>query len=500
MSGLKVIGPQKDISHGNYDGFIYFADPSHKDSALKEATRFASPTLSKAVESYATKVAYKAKAASSFSFDLTPEQRVVVATLPEQQQAFEYLSLARSLLEPLGEAKCHKILTDLRGLNFEQQKLLADALSAALVAREFQAPKYGAQNKPEEKQSITLTTVAEDDHTAALEAIATSAWHMGEANNLVRQLVMMAGNDLTCARYRDLAKEKATAAGLTFEYTATPELKKMGAGAFMAVAQGSSHQDAGIAKMSYKPKHAKKKLTLVGKGVVFDTGGTNLKSASSMFGMNDDMHGSAVALALIILAAKEQWPVEVTSYLAISDNLMDNNGYRPNDVVIALNGKSIEIVHTDAEGRMLLADTLTIATKEPADLLLDFATLTGACVAAIGSSYCGAFSNRPQLADTIIAAGRSSGERVWPFPVDEDFGKCLESKIADIKQCRLTGGVDHIEAAYFLKQFLQNDVPWVHIDLASAMRDDGLAHIPTKETGVGVRLGKTLAFEILGIS
>lgn len=499
MSEFKVVGPKKDLNHGNYDGFIYFADASHKDAALKEATRFGSPTLSKAVESYAAKIAYKIKGASSFSFDLSPEQRVVMATLPEQKGAFEYLSLARSLLEPLGEAKCHKILADLRGLNFEQQKLLADALSAALVAREFEAPKYGTQNKPDEKQSITLTMIVEEDHTAALEAIAASAWHMGEANNLVRHLVMMAGNDLTCTRYRELAQEKATAAGLTFGYTAAPELKKMGAGAFMAVAQGSPHQDAGIAKISYKPKQAKKKLTLVGKGVVFDTGGTNLKSASSMFGMNDDMQGSAVALALVILAAKEQWPVEVTAYLAISDNLMDNNGYRPNDVVIALNGKSIEIVHTDAEGRMLLADTLTLATKEPADLLLDFATLTGACVAAIGSSYCGAFSNRPQFTDTIIAAGRASGERVWPFPLDEDFGKCLESKIADIKQCRLSGGVDHIEAAYFLKQFLQNDVPWVHIDLSSAMRDEGLAHIPTKETGVGVRLGKALAFHLLGL-
>lgn len=499
MSELKVIDIEKDLTKGNYDGFIYFADASHKDAALKEATRFGSPTLAKAAEGYATKIGYKTKAASSFSFDLTPEQRVVVATLPEQKSAFEYLGLARSLLEPLGEAKCRKIMADLRGLDFEQQKLLTDALTAAMVAREYQAPKYGKQADTEEKQAVSITAVADKDHNAELQAIATTAWNMGEANNLVRHLVMMAGNDLTCARYRDLAKEKATAAGLAFEYTAVSELKKMGAGAFLSVAQGSPHQDAGIAKITYKPNNAKKKLTLVGKGVVFDTGGTNLKGAASMFGMNDDMHGSAVALALVTLAAKEQWPIEVTSYLAISDNLMDNNGYRPNDVVIALNGKSIEIVHTDAEGRMLLADTLTVATKESCDLLLDFATLTGACVAAIGTSYCGAFSNRPQLTDTIINAGRTSGERVWPFPMDEDFGKCLESKIADIKQCRLSGGVDHIEAAYFLKQFLQNDVPWVHLDLASCMRDDGLAQIPTKETGVGVRLGKALAFQVLGL-
>ncbi len=500
MSELNVVGAKKDLSFDNYDGFIYFADSSHKENALKDATRFASPTLSKAVSSYAAKTDYKTKAAASFSFDLSPEQRVVLATLPENLVAFEYLTLARSLFEPLGQAKAKKVLADLRGLTFDQQKLLADALAAALVARDFQGPKYGAQNKEdEEKPTVQVTVMGDDEHTAKLAAVAKSSFNMGEANNLVRHLVMMAGNDLNCGRYRDLAKEKATAAGLSFEYTATPELKKMGAGAFYAVAQGSSHNDAGIAKISYKPKQAKKKLTLVGKGVVFDTGGTNLKPASGMFGMNDDMAGSAVALALVMLAAKEEWPVEVNAYLAISDNLMANNGYRPNDVVTALNGKTIEIVHTDAEGRMLLADTLTLATREPADLMLDFATLTGACVAAIGNTYCGAFSNRPEFTDTIITAGKNSGERVWPFPVDEDFGKCLESKIADIKQCRLTGGVDHIEAAYFLKQFIDHNVPWIHLDLSSVMRDDGLAQISTKETGVGVRLGKELAFQLLGL-
>jgi leucyl aminopeptidase len=136
---------------------------------------------------------------------------------------------------------------------------------------------------------------------------------------------------------------------------------------------------------------------------------------------------------------------------------------------------------------MLLADTLHIASGEKPDLLLDFATLTGACVRALSTLYSGVFTNRQDLIPTLMNAGRESGERVWPFPMDADFAECLKSDVADIKQCRVSGGVDHIEASLFLKEFVGKDIPWVHVDLSAAENSGGLAHIETEVTGFGVR-------------
>ena len=197
---------------------------------------------------------------------------------------------------------------------------------------------------------------------------------------------------------------------------------------------------------------------------------------------------ACLAVGLFKLAVKEKWTHKVSCYLAISDNSIGDEAYRPNDVVTSLKGKTIEVVHTDAEGRMVLADTLHLASQDKPDLMMDFATLTGACVGAIGTTYSGAFTNRDEFHSLIVEAGKRSGERAWTFPLDDDFGECLKSDIADIKQCRLKGGVDHIEAAYFLREFVAKDVPWIHMDLASSGNSGGLAHVPTDCTGFGVRL------------
>jgi len=162
--------------------------------------------------------------------------------------------------------------------------------------------------------------------------------------------------------------------------------------------------------------------------------------------------------------------------------------------VRALNGTTIQVVHSDAEGRMVLADTLALAGRERPQFMLDFATLTGACVHALTERYSGAFTNRDQLHDVLQQVGRQSGERVWCFPMDTDFDTDLESRVADTMQCALENKGDHILAARFLSRFVPADVPWVHIDLASSEHKGGLAHVPTEFTGFGVRY----ASELLG--
>jgi leucyl aminopeptidase len=268
------------------------------------------------------------------------------------------------------------------------------------------------------------------------------------------------------------------------------KLKRLGAGAFVAVAQGSPEPDAGILHLRYTPhaKARKESLALVGKGICFDTGGTNLKPARHMHGMHEDMEGSAVALGTLLALTELKVDYPVDCWLALAQNHIGPNAYKQNDVVKAANGKTIEVMHTDAEGRMILADTLYFASKQKPGLIIDYATLTGSCVAALSTRLSGAFTNRSQWIPDLIKAGEDSGERVWPFPLPEDFKSSLKSDIADIKQCTLDNDADHILAAIFLKEFIEGDPAWVHIDLSAGNHKSGLAHIPTDVTGFGVRV------------
>ena len=228
-------------------------------------------------------------------------------------------------------------------------------------------------------------------------------------------------------------------------------------------------------------------MFLVGKGICYDTGGTNLKPANYMFGMHEDMQGSAVALGTLLALTKLNFNRPVECWMALAMNHIGSKAYKPNDVIRASDGTTVEVVHTDAEGRMVLADTLALASKEKPSLIIDYATLTGACMYSIGTSYSGIFTNQNKWHLNLIKAGEDSGERVWPFPLDEDFDQMLKSDIADIKQCSQEGGVDHILASRFLQRFVKNNTPWIHIDLSSSSKKGGLAHIPTNTTGFGVR-------------
>jgi leucyl aminopeptidase len=199
------------------------------------------------------------------------------------------------------------------------------------------------------------------------------------------------------------------------------------------------------------------------------------------------MQGSAVALGTLLALTLQRADYAIDCWLALAENHIGSRAYKPNDVVRACNGTTIEVKHTDAEGRMVLADTLALASREKPAVMIDFATLTGACVYALSSRYSGVFSNRDTLHNTLIEAGRDSGERVWPFPVDTDFDEALKSDVADTLQCTLEGEADHILATRFLNRFVDENIHWIHVDLSASTHKGGLAHIPTDTTGFGVR-------------
>jgi len=362
------------------------------------------------------------------------------------------------------------------------------ALDAAYVACVNGEPLPSRKKKPASPLARVVL------HSALRDADVTPVLALARGNHLARELTALPPNELTPRTYRKRIRALAKQEGWKLEEYGFARLKKMGAGAFCAVAQGSDHEDAAIVRLSWAPKKAKRRIALVGKGICFDTGGHNLKPARYMQGMHEDMNGSAVVLGLMQAIAEMKLPVAVDAWLAIAHNHLSPGAYKQNDIVTALDGTTIEIVHTDAEGRMVLADTLTLASRAKPELIVDFATLTGSMHTALGTRYSGVFATDDALAVQAIGAGRASGERVCAFPMDADYeaGESgLESKVADVKQCTMAGEADHILAARFLKRFT-NDLPWIHVDLSAANCGGGLGAVGTDLTGFGVAWGATL--------
>lgn len=312
----------------------------------------------------------------------------------------------------------------------------------------------------------------------------------GYGTSLTRYLAMMPANILTPKSYVKEINKLAKQYGFKQTFYGHKQLEKLNAGAFLAVVQGSHHKDSGILHLKYTAKKNNKNtktIALVGKGMCFDTGGNNLKTPTgSMYGMHHDMTGSAVALGTLVTLAELKVDFNIDCYLAIADNYISPESYRPGDVVYASNGMSIEVINTDAEGRMVLSDTLHMASNKKPDLIFDYATLTGSCVRALDNLQSGAVTNRPEFVSKLIDISNKSGERVWPFPYNEDYDDILKSEVADIKQCH-EGSSDVIRAARFLGKFVDQNIPWVHIDLSANENKGGLAHVCSNTTGFGVR-------------
>jgi leucyl aminopeptidase len=408
---------------------------------------------------------------------------VSLACIKEELSSFELLTLARKLVAEHDSYESNELGVSVSGFDEAQTERITEAVIAAILTAYAEMPNY----KSEKKQSARLSRI----HVYGIKKYHgfKRTFAEAEGNALARSLSMLPSNKLTPSIYLKRVKELAKENKWKLEFYDTKALQKKKAGAFLAVSQGSPTADAGIVRLQYRPtiKTRKGKLTLVGKGICYDTGGTNLKPANYMFGMHEDMQGSAVALGtfLALTRMKVNFPVEC--WMALATNHIGPKAYKPNDVVTASDGTTIEIVHTDAEGRMVLADTLAMASKLKPKLMIDYATLTGACMYSLGTAYSGAFTNKEELIPTLVEAGKDSGERVWSFPMDDDFDKAIDSDIADVKQCSLEAGMDHILASRFLQRFVKNDTPWVHIDLSSSNRKGGLAHIPTDTTGFGIR-------------
>lgn len=401
--------------------------------------------------------------------------------------AFERLTLAGKLMRELVRPGVATLQCHAAGADPDSTAAALEALASAALAAA--APLPHRKSKPVPQPELRAVDVHGGRAADLGFAVATAA-----GNHLARWLTALPPNELDCVAYRRALGALARREGWSFRFYDERALARLGAGAFLAVSRANPHRGAGIVRLTYRPRAVRRprRIGLVGKGICFDTGGINLKSHKGMYQMHGDMQGSAVAVGTLLALSRLGTAVQVDCWLALTENQIGPRAYRPQEVVQALNGTTIQVVHSDAEGRMVLADALALAARARPSLLLDFATLTGACVNALTERYSGAFANRAALEDALRAAGRASGERVWCFPMDADFDEELDSPVADVMQCTLDNKGDHILAARFLGRFVPDDIPWAHVDLSASERKGGLAHVPTEFTGFGVRLATQL--------
>jgi leucyl aminopeptidase len=307
-----------------------------------------------------------------------------------------------------------------------------------------------------------------------------------EAIRMARDLVNMPPCDCTPDTLRDTARRIARAEGLECEIYDRRRLEKMGAGGILSVAQGSD-KPAYLIKLTYKPRGRApgEVISIVGKGITFDSGGLSIKPAGSMEAMKNDMAGAAAVIGCMQVIGRSKPSVEVRAYIPTCENMINGAAMRPGDVFKAMNGKTVEVLNTDAEGRLILADALSLAEREQCDWLVDLATLTGACLVALGDQYAGLFSNDEELAAQLLDASRASGERLWRMPLAPEYRDLIKSPIADIKN---TGGRygGAITAALFLKEFV-GKARWAHLDIAGpGYSESEKGHIKRGGTGFGI--------------
>ncbi|WP_421254645.1 M17 family metallopeptidase [Aeromonas sp. 600948] len=397
----------------------------------------------------------------------------------------------RGWIAPLSGLKVERLGLHLEGFSPSERVMLAELMLSALLAANLPLPT--SKSRSESGWNYQHVSVS-----PAVVLDLARIYSEAGGNGLARHLAVLPASELTAASYREFVSQLAQDEGWQCHHYDQAQLAELGAGAFLAVARGSEDNQGAMVKLSYYPSKPVRRIALVGKGICHDSGGYNLKVSGSMYGMHLDMGGSAVALGTLYAISRAQLPYEVHCWLAIAENHIGPQAYRPGEVVTAMNGLTIEVVDTDAEGRMVLADTLTMAAQDTPDLLIDYATLTGACKRALGSRYSGVFTNRHEWLASLVKLGQHSGERVWPFPLDEDYDENIESEWADLLQCAPGSSPDHIDAARFLAYFVPEQTPWLHFDLSGFRNKGGNGVVSSEVTGFGVRLTLDLLAGPLG--
>ena len=372
------------------------------------------------------------------------------------------------------------------------------AAHAALGVRlaSYRFDKYRTKEPAEKKPSIAKTQIATKDVDAALAAFAPLA-ALADAVAFTRDLVSEPANVLYPAEFARRVKALETL-GLEVEILGEPEMHKLGMGSLLGVGQGSVRESQlAIMRWNGAADRKAQPIAFVGKGVCFDTGGISIKPAENMEDMKWDMGGAGAVAGLMHVLAGRKAKVNAVGILGLVENMPDGNAQRPGDVVTSMSGQTIEIINTDAEGRLVLADAVWYCQDRfKPKFMVDLATLTGAIVVALGYEYAGMFSNNDELSERLKEAGEATGEKVWRMPLGPEYDKMIDSRFADMKNTGGSRWAGSITAAQFIKRFVDDRTPWAHLDIAGTGMDSRQTDVNRSwGSGWGVRLLDRLVAE-----
>ena len=375
-----------------------------------------------------------------------------------------------------------------------------EAVGQGLLLGAYSYDAYRVDSKSAHKSPVGRVTlhVADAKDDATLTAVARARTIAG-AVSMARDLVNTPAGDLVPADFAAQAVTAAEAVGISVEVLDERALEAGGYGGLLAVGQGSVHPPR-LVRLAYRPEGARGHLALVGKGITFDTGGISIKPSASMHEMKGDMGGAAATLGAVVAAASLGLQVNVTGYLCLAENMPGGKAQKPGDVFRAYGGKTVEVLDTDAEGRLVMGDALVRAQEDKPDVLIDIATLTGAAIIALGARTAGIMSNDDDLRDAVHDAAQRVGEAMWPMPQPEELRAYLDSHVADIANIPLTGRREGgmLSASIFLREFVPDSQRWAHLDIAgpsyNAHRDHG--YTPRGGTGAALRTLVQLAEDL----
>ena len=423
------------------------------------------------------------------SFDISDTQRCFVIILGEKLINFELNNLGGSFKNLIGSHKNLKSISMFISENVKNKKLSNEELISEFLygynLKSYSFEKYKSKKKTDTSIKIDVCVDKTDKFKKEFQSFSS----VKDGVFLARDLVSEPPNELNPKHYTEEIL-KLTKLGLKIEVFGEKDLKKMGMNSLLGVGQGSSNETFLVTIKWNGKKEKGKPLCFVGKGVCFDTGGISLKPARFMEEMKYDMGGSAVVVGLMKTLALRKAKVNAVGVVGLVENMPGSNAQRPGDIVKSYSGKTIEVLNTDAEGRLVLADALAYAEKEfKPKFIIDLATLTGAIIIALGEEYAGLFSNDDKLSEQLFKIGNTINEKVWRLPLHKNYDKLMNSKYADVQNINYAGGAGSITAAQFLQRFVNKEIPWVHLDIAGMAFSKKAASINSGgATGFGVRL------------
>ncbi len=457
---------------------------------FKVERKIFSAQISNKIKVYLKNLKFKKKEEKIISFDISEKNKILFIKVKEKLVLNNFEELGANFYSFIKTNKIDKVnlyadtLKSFKS-NKENTKLILNFVHGFNL-KSYSFNKYKTQNK---NIFYFLFKIISSEKTLLnnnyfkYKAIESGVFQ-------TRNLVSEPPNILYPKKYVEIIK-KLSSLGLKIQIYNESKMKKLGMNAILGVGRGSTNESFLVTiEWRGNKKSKNKPLAFVGKGVCFDTGGISLKPARFMEEMKYDMAGSAVVVGLLKTLALRKAKVNAIGVVGLVENMPGGNAQKPGDIVKSYSGKTIEVLNTDAEGRLVLSDALSFAEKKfNPKFIIDLATLTGAIIVSLGEEYAGLFSNNDDLSNKIFEASKKIGEKVWRLPLNENYNKLMDSTVADVQNINYSGGAGSITAAQFLQRFIINKTPWAHLDIAGVTFSKKASNLnPKGATGFGVRL------------